>query len=569
MKTRPWLAAALSSAFALAALCLAPPAHAAEPPVSVPDLTVVSWNICGEAGGLRGQDGYCPYRNEPAKKIEQVVQVVEERDADVVMLQEVCGGDEAGSHMDLLQQALGTEWTIRHAAGARPDGRTDCRGVLTGELGVLIAVKGTITASVAEDTLPDSPDDAKTLPVLCVTVAGWATTPCVAHLISDDDGRAAEQAVNVKEFLAEHAPGDVVLGGDLNRNKAAAALTPLTSTYETCLDAYTYHGWNSTTQEHTWHKLDHFLVSRPSYGTRATDCAVDTTRMDTTANEADSGDPSGYSDHAPIIGTFRGAPVAGDMTGDGRPDLVAVDTGGKLRRYDGLGTGSITGGHTVIGNGGWLTASVTHCGDFTGDGYEDVVARVGTELRVYPNQGDGTVSSPTVIGTGLPSDARVVGVGDTTGDGHPDLLAAHDDKLWLYAADPTARPGVLPPVEIGASGWDVMTLTAPGDADGDGRPDLLARDTRDGQLWLYRGQSDGTFDARTEYGHGYGTTNRPLLAGAADADGNGIADMWATTDSGTGTLMFYAGETNSAGDPVDGTRTTVGLSGWNSIVLIS
>jgi hypothetical protein len=33
--------------------------------------------------------------------------------------------------------------------------------------------------------------------------------------------------------------------------------------------------------------------------------------------------------------------------------------------------------------------------------------------------------------------------------------------------------------------------------------------------------------------------------------------------------MFYAGGTNSAGDPVDGTRTTVGLSGWNSIVLIS
>lgn len=126
---------------------------------------------------------------------------------------------------------------------------------------------------------------------------------------------------------------------------------------------------------------------------------------------------------------------------------------------------------------------------------------------------------------------------------------------------------MLPPVEIGASGWDAMTLTAPGDADG--RPDLLARDTGDGRLRLYRGQSDGTFDARTEYGHGYDTTSRPLLAGAADADGDGVADMWTTTNSGDGTLLFYAGETDSAGNPVDGTRTTVGFGGWNSIVLIS
>jgi endonuclease/exonuclease/phosphatase family metal-dependent hydrolase len=294
----------------LAALGTLTRAQVAEPPMSVPDLTVVSWNICGEAGGQRGEDGYCPHRDEPAKKIDQVAQLVEERDADVAMLQEVCGG-EAGSHMDLLQRSLGSAWTIRHAAGARPDGRTDCRSPLTGELGVLIAVKGTITSSVAEDTLPDSPDDARTSPVLCVTVAGWAITPCVAHLIPDEDDRAAEQARNVKEFLAEHAPGDLVLGGDLNRNRAAAALAPLTSTYETCLDAYTYHGWNNTTQERTWHKLDHFLVSRPSFGAQAADCAVDSSRMDTTANEADSGDPSGYSDHAPIIGTFRGPPVPG------------------------------------------------------------------------------------------------------------------------------------------------------------------------------------------------------------------------------------------------------------------
>lgn len=60
-----------------------------------------------------------------------------------------------------------------------------------------------------------------------------------------------------------------------------------------------------------------------------------------------------------------------------------------------------------------------------------------------------------------------------------------------------------------------MTLTAPGDADGDGRPDLLARDAGDGQLRL----------------------------------GNGVAGLWATTDSGTGTLMFSARRDQRVGHP--------------------
>ncbi|MDI6518044.1 FG-GAP-like repeat-containing protein [Streptomyces coelicoflavus] len=542
-------------------------ADGAPPTVSVPELTVVSWNICGEAGGQRGQAGYCPYRNEPAQKIEQLAQVVAERQADVVMLQEVCG-QAPGSHMDLLQQKLGSAWSIRHAVGARPDGRTDCRGGLTGELGVLIAVKGTVTATFAENTLPAGADR-QTLPALCVKVQGWATTPCTTHLLPGDETRAAEQVRNVKAFLAAHAPGDTILGGDLNRNADAAALRPLTSTMERCIDDNTYHGWNSDTQQHSYHKLDHLLVSRPSYGTRFVSCAVDTSRMDQTPNEPTSGPPSGYSDHAPVIGTFRGAPVPGDMTGDGRPDLVAVDTAGRLRLYDGLGNGGVTGGHRVIGTRGWLNTSVTHRGDFTGDGREDVVARVGGELRVYPNTGNGALTSPTVIRSGLPADARFVGVGDATGDGHPDLVATYDDKLWLYAGDPAARPGVRAPVEIGSRGWNAMTLTAPGDADGDGRPDLLARDTGDARLWLYRGLPGGGFDDRTEYGHGYDTTTRPLLAGAADADGNGVADMWTTTDSGTGTLMFYAGGTDTAGNPTDGARSTVGASGWDSIVLIA
>ncbi|MFG3404646.1 FG-GAP-like repeat-containing protein [Streptomyces sp. NPDC048142] len=264
-----------------------------------------------------------------------------------------------------------------------------------------------------------------------------------------------------------------------------------------------------------------------------------------------------------ITSTAFAAP--GDMTGDNKPDMVAVDDAGKLLLYAGRGTGAIDN-HTIIGTRGWAGASVTHRGDWTGDAMEDVVARVGSELRVYPNRGTGTLGSPIRLVTGLPTDAQVVSVGDVDRDGHPDLAVQHSDKLYLYAGTSASTPAVAAPVLIGTRGWDVMDLTAPGDADKDGRVDLLARDTRDGTLWLYRGRADGTFNGRTQYGRSYTVTNRPLIAGASDANGDGVADMWAT--AGDRTLKFYKGAT-SADVPVDGPSTQVGNSGWHRIKSIS
>ncbi|MEU1286594.1 S8 family serine peptidase [Kitasatospora sp. NPDC005856] len=257
----------------------------------------------------------------------------------------------------------------------------------------------------------------------------------------------------------------------------------------------------------------------------------------------------------------------GDLTGDHKPDLVAIDDTGKLRLYPGTGTGGL-GPHTIIGTGGWSGASVTHRGDWTGDGKEDIVARVGGELRVYPNLGNGTLAPWIVIGSGLPTTAQVVAVGDTNHDGKPDLVVQHTGKLFLYPGVVVGTaPAVGTPIVIGTQGWDVMDLSAPGDADHDGWVDLLARDTRDGILYHYMGQPDGrTFSSRTEYGHGYTTAYRPLIAGAADANHDGTADMWAT--AGDGTLKFYQGGTSIHG-PIDGPSIQVGSGGWGAIKSIS
>lgn len=256
------------------ALVAAPAAQAA--PAAVParnEIRVVSWNLCGEAGGDRGDAGYCAYRDQPAVKMDEVKEVVDERQANVVMLQEVCGGA-TGSHMALLQERLGSAWSVRHAKGARPDGRTDCRNGLTGELGVLLAVKGTVTGSWSENTLPDSPADERTLPVLCVAVEGWSTTPCTTHVIPDQASRAAQQIKNVKAFVDAHAPGGSVLGGDFNRNAGAAEMAPLTSAYDNCIDGNTYHGWDTAAGQHTWHELDHLFTTKAVGASRFASCAI-------------------------------------------------------------------------------------------------------------------------------------------------------------------------------------------------------------------------------------------------------------------------------------------------------
>ncbi|WP_405427849.1 FG-GAP repeat domain-containing protein [Streptomyces erythrochromogenes] len=143
-----------------------------------------------------------------------------------------------------------------------------------------------------------------------------------------------------------------------------------------------------------------------------------------------------------------------------------------------------------------------------------------------------------------------------------------DNKLWLYENDTAAAvwPAVRPRKEIGNGGWSPMTLTAPGDVTQDGIPDLLSGDTRDGVLYLYRGRADATFGGRSEYGRNYTTFNRPLIAGAADADGDSTADMWTTTADGT--LKFYRGELSGT-NPVDGPSTQVDGSGWSTVTTIS
>lgn len=290
----------------------APFAFADEDPgiesVPLPDteLRVLSWNICGEAGGSRGDAGYCPYRNEPDVKVDQIVGMVDEYDLNVILLQEVCG-ESPDSHLGLLETALGEEWTIGRASGARPDGRTDCRGDLTGELGVGIAVKATDAEFDSQNTVPAGGDE-QTLPILCATTSQWTTKVCTVHILAKpEDPRRPGQIDNVRDYVWDDRD-DLVLGGDFNMFPDSEGLDPIYGSFDECdrrsyhsgdtADEDTHHAW--TNGDHVYRKRDHIFTTQVN-GTRFTFCDSRTDLMDETANEADSGPPTGYSDHAPLI----------------------------------------------------------------------------------------------------------------------------------------------------------------------------------------------------------------------------------------------------------------------------
>jgi len=138
--------------------------------------------------------------------------------------------------------------------------------------------------------------------------------------------------------------------------------------------------------------------------------------------------------------------TAGDMNGDGCPDVMAREAAGPnvMRLYAGIKSGSTCTGQlaNAVGMGsGWNLNLLAAVGDVTGDGCFDVVGAENYSpyrLRIYPGDCAGGLNPPYVWGTGWHPAVigPILGPGDMNGDGCCDLLAREiggGQTLWFYA----------------------------------------------------------------------------------------------------------------------------------------
>ncbi|MBP0460473.1 VCBS repeat-containing protein [Streptomyces bomunensis] len=286
----------------------------------------------------------------------------------------------------------------------------------------------------------------------------------------------------------------------------------------------------------------------------------------------------------------------GDLNGDGIGDLYGIRTDGSLRLYAGQGNGFLAP-YTSASNTDFDGASITHRGDWTGDGYEDLVALLpgsdGKSLAVFPNNGRGYACtardeqadghSQSCLTDEQPLDVydpadnhwanadQILAIGDVDGPldtnddgtidvpGHTDLIVKTGDLLWLYyGSDSLYLDETRPPVLIGNGYWSGYDIAAPGDHTGDNRVDLFARNRSSGDLRQYagtgpNGEGLAIGSTATTIGTHWTDTHRPLLTATPDTNQDGKPDIWATGEDGK--LYFYS---NSLGS-----GTEVGISGWD------
>jgi hypothetical protein len=197
--------------------------------------------------------------------------------------------------------------------------------------------------------------------------------------------------------------------------------------------------------------------------------------------------------------------TADDLTNDGIPDVLALErTTGTLWTYPIRAGGGGFSPRRQAGSGWQGMDLVLGAGDLSGDGVPDVLAREHATgaLWLYPRTTSGW-GTRARIGGGWNGMDAVLGAGDVTGDGRPDVLAREKatGHLWLY---PGTSAGLLGTRTRIGTGWGIFdALAAPGDMNGDSRPDVVARERNTGYLWLYSQDDGGKWRPRVRVGTGW------------------------------------------------------------------
>jgi hypothetical protein len=227
---------------------------------------------------------------------------------------------------------------------------------------------------------------------------------------------------------------------------------------------------------------------------------------------------------APVL--YRASNVsglaAGDLNGDGKPDICISYNSSSLAVLIGNGDGTLQNPAAIpVRLGAVLTPTNLSVSDVNRDGLADLMVLVDDGIRVLLGKGNGQFHDPPIATTiGV---RRLAVLTDLDNDGNTDVVDTHTEfsgiRVMMGNGDGTFRGSSA---YAAAGGIGAMIA---GDMDRDGKNDIVGLNPNG--VTTFRGNGDGTLQSGVvrPYPAGVAVLDQVSIAKAIDLDGDSVPDI--------------------------------------------